>query len=46
MEGSRLEDYELVKELGRGANGVVYLARKRGLERSFAIGPDRSAILP
>ena len=33
----RIGDYELERELGRGNNGVVYLARRSGLERCFAL---------
>ncbi|HBP16914.1 MAG TPA: hypothetical protein DEA08_03840 [Planctomycetes bacterium] len=33
----RLGGYELRDELGRGNNGVVYLARRPGLERRFAL---------
>ena len=33
----RLGGYELHEELGRGNNGVVYLARRAGLERRFAL---------
>ncbi|MCO5165019.1 MAG: protein kinase [Planctomycetes bacterium] len=29
--------YTIVRELGRGSNGVVYLARRPGLERAFAV---------
>jgi eukaryotic-like serine/threonine-protein kinase len=35
--GQVLGGYHLVRELGRGANGVVYLARRPGLEREFAL---------
>ncbi|MGE0713255.1 MAG: protein kinase [Planctomycetota bacterium] len=33
----RLGGYELLEELGRGNNGVVYLARRPGLDRRFAL---------
>jgi tetratricopeptide (TPR) repeat protein len=33
----RLGSYVLVRELGRGANGVVYEARREGLPRRFAL---------
>jgi tetratricopeptide (TPR) repeat protein len=29
--------YEVLSELGRGAMGIVYLARREGLERTFAV---------
>ncbi|RMG11180.1 MAG: serine/threonine-protein kinase [Planctomycetota bacterium] len=32
-----LGEYVLIEELGRGANGVVYLARRKGLARQFAV---------
>ncbi|MBI3725098.1 protein kinase [bacterium] len=32
-----LGPYEIVSEIGRGAMGVVYLARRAGLERQFAL---------
>lgn len=35
--GQVLGGYHLERELGRGANGVVYLARRPGLEREFAL---------
>ena len=35
--GRRIGPYEVVSELGRGAMGIVYLARRPGLERRFAI---------
>ncbi|MBX3471758.1 MAG: protein kinase, partial [Planctomycetes bacterium] len=36
-EGRRLGAYTIERELGRGSNGVVYLARRPGLERPVAI---------
>jgi len=33
----RLGEYELLLELGKGSNGVVYLARRPGLDRLFAV---------
>jgi predicted Zn-dependent protease len=32
-----VDDYVLLRELGRGCNGVVYLASREGLERLFAL---------
>jgi len=37
VAGKRLGTYELVRELGRGAMGVVYLARDVGLNRQVAL---------
>jgi len=36
-EERQLGPYELISELGRGANGVIYLAQRPGLARRFAI---------
>ena len=41
---TRLGPWTLLARIGRGANGVVYLARREGLERRFALKlllPDR-----
>lgn len=35
--GQVLGPYRLERELGRGANGVVFLARRPGLERDYAL---------
>ena len=35
--GQTLGQYRLERELGRGANGVVFLARRPGLERDYAL---------
>ena len=37
VPGQVLGGYQLQRELGRGANGVVFLARRPGLEREFAL---------
>ncbi|MEZ6185982.1 MAG: serine/threonine-protein kinase [Planctomycetota bacterium] len=36
-EERQLGPYELISELGRGANGVIYLAQRPGLARRFAV---------
>lgn len=36
-DGRNLGPYVIEDELGRGAHGVVYLARRRGLERRYAL---------
>ncbi len=41
--GRRVGPYELVRELGRGGMGVVYLARQPGLERHVAVKLMHSA---
>jgi hypothetical protein len=35
--GERIDDFEIIRVLGRGAFGCVYLARQRSLDRSVAL---------
>lgn len=35
--GSRIEEFEIVRELGRGGFGITYLARDRALDRLVAV---------
>ena len=37
QEGGKLGAYTILAELGRGAGGVIYLAKRQGLERRFAL---------
>jgi len=37
IDGNEIEDYEIVRELGRGANGVVFLANNLMLNREEAL---------
>jgi len=41
----RIGPYRLLSELGRGSNGVVYLAQREGLSRRFALKVLRSNAL-
>lgn len=36
-QGDMLEDYEILRELGRGATGVVYLTQHQYLRKRFAV---------
>src|SRR4029079_3757809 len=37
LPGARVDDFEIVRMLGRGAFGIVYLARQISLDRQVAL---------
>src|SRR5260221_3258549 len=37
LDGARFDDFQLLEEIGRGAMGVVYLARQVSLNRQLAV---------
>ena len=45
VPGTQLNHYKILRELGRGGMGVVYLAKQHELERTVAVKMIRSGML-
>ncbi len=44
--GTRIAEFEIVRELGPGGFGITYLARDRALERMVAVKESAQLLLP